>query len=97
LKNKKEKEEKNKQPQKSAEALIVDSESDGNVLCVTTSNNRYAVEWVLDSGCKYHMCPYREWFSTYKPLDSGVVLMGMMPNVMWLVLAQCKSKHVMVL
>ena len=30
----------------------------------------------MDSGCTYHMCPHRDWFSTYEPLDSGVVLMG---------------------
>ena len=30
----------------------------------------------MDSGCIYHMCPHRDWFSTYEPLDSGVVLMG---------------------
>ena len=32
--------------------------------------------WVLDSGCTFHMCPRRDWFVTYEPVDSGVVLMG---------------------
>ena len=21
-------------------------------------------EWIMDSGCTYHMCPNREWFSS---------------------------------
>ena len=76
LKNKKEKEKKNKQPQKLAEASIIDSESHGDLLCVTTSNDRCAVEWILDSGCTYHMCPHKDLFSTYELLDFSVVLMG---------------------
>ena len=80
MKNKKEKDEKSKQPQKSAEASIVDSELDSDVLCVSTcvstTNNRCAIKQVLDSSCTYHMCPHRDWFPTYKPLDLGVVLMG---------------------
>ncbi|CAL8990666.1 unnamed protein product, partial [Prunus brigantina] len=31
---------------------------------------------MLDSGCTYHMCPIREWFSSFEELDGGVVLMG---------------------
>ena len=30
----------------------------------------------MDSGYIYYICPHRDWFSTYEPLDSGVVLMG---------------------
>nr|XP_027109490.1 uncharacterized protein LOC113729387 [Coffea arabica] len=32
-------------------------------------------EWILDSGCTYHMSPMREWFFEFKELDSGVVYM----------------------
>ena len=32
-------------------------------------------EWVLDSGCSYHICPHRDWFVTYHPIDGGNVLM----------------------
>jgi len=32
--------------------------------------------WLLDSGCTYHVCSKREWFSAYKPYDEGFVLMG---------------------
>ncbi|KAK8934286.1 hypothetical protein KSP39_PZI015019 [Platanthera zijinensis] len=32
--------------------------------------------WILDSGATYHICPFREWFSSYKTLDGGVVTVG---------------------
>jgi len=74
-KNKKEREEKNKDPPKLTTSLV-ELESDGDVLCVTTNENNCAVEWVLDSGCTFHMCPHRDWFSSYEPPNSGVVLIG---------------------
>jgi len=46
------------------------------VLCNTITNKRCATEWVLDSGCTYHKCPYKDSFSTYMLLDSGVMLVG---------------------
>ena len=33
-------------------------------------------EWMLDSGATYHVCPRREWFSSFEKIDSGVVIMG---------------------
>lgn len=33
-------------------------------------------EWILDSGATYHVCPRREWFSSFEKIDSGVVIMG---------------------
>ncbi|KAH9750945.1 Integrase catalytic domain-containing protein [Citrus sinensis] len=33
-------------------------------------------QWVLDSGCTFHMCPNRSYFTTYQPCDGGMVLMG---------------------
>ena len=37
---------------------------------------KYSDAWLLDLGSTYHMCPKREWFSTYKSYDGGSVLMG---------------------
>jgi len=55
LKTKKAKEEKNNQP---AEASVVDSGSDGDVLLVTTMDNQGATEGVLNSNCTYHIYPH---------------------------------------
>ncbi|KAG8503762.1 hypothetical protein CXB51_001771 [Gossypium anomalum] len=44
---------------------------------VSTSNNsKLTSEWILDSGCSFHICPNREWFSTYSSVEVGVVHMG---------------------
>lgn len=32
--------------------------------------------WILDSGCSFHMSPYKEWFSKFTKLDGGKLLMG---------------------
>ena len=33
-------------------------------------------EWVLDSGCTYHMCPNQDWFHSNNKIDGGQVLLG---------------------
>ena len=33
-------------------------------------------EWILDSGCTYHMCPHKEWFFNFEEVDGGVFYMG---------------------
>ena len=40
------------------------------------SNRQNSTEWILDSGCTYHMCPKVEWFHSYNKLDGGQVLLG---------------------
>jgi len=50
------------------------AEGDDLVLFVATTLVRDA--WIIDSGCSYHMCPNRDWFTTYQPIEGGVVLMG---------------------
>ena len=72
---------KNEEKWKTATAdCVVESESDGDVLLATslatTCGRGLDDNWVLDSGCTYHMCPRRDWFITYEPVDTGVVLTG---------------------
>ena len=33
-------------------------------------------EWILDSGCTYHMCAYKKWFFNFEEVDGGTVYMG---------------------
>ena len=33
-------------------------------------------EWILDTGCTYHMCPHKEWFFMFEEVDGKVVYMG---------------------
>lgn len=32
--------------------------------------------WILDTGASYHICPRREWFSTYEQIDEGNISMA---------------------
>ena len=33
-----------------------------------SSSKTYSDKWILDSGCSYHMCPNRHWFSSFEEL-----------------------------
>ena len=33
-------------------------------------------KWILDSGCTFHMCPYKNYFLDYQEIDGGKVMMG---------------------
>ncbi|KAE8669591.1 hypothetical protein F3Y22_tig00112230pilonHSYRG00138 [Hibiscus syriacus] len=48
--------------------------SEGDMLSISTTQLTDA--WILDSGCSYHIMPNREWFSTYRPVNSGSVYLG---------------------
>jgi hypothetical protein len=32
--------------------------------------------WILDSACSFHVTPNRDWFDTYRSVNSGIVTMG---------------------
>ncbi|KAM2859524.1 hypothetical protein COP2_024947 [Malus domestica] len=69
---------KNKEKEKAgSEANIAKSGDDDFEFALASSYaDGHSNEWILDSGCTYHMCPIREWFSNFEELDGGVVLMG---------------------
>ncbi|KAE8674058.1 hypothetical protein F3Y22_tig00111769pilonHSYRG00329 [Hibiscus syriacus] len=48
--------------------------SEGDMFSISTTQLTDA--WILDSGCSYHITPNREWFSTYRPVNSGSVYLG---------------------
>ncbi|KAK3028877.1 hypothetical protein RJ639_038562, partial [Escallonia herrerae] len=69
-----ERKEKKKDNSKTADAGVVEDNSDGaDVLSVIISSSDGG--WILDTGCSYHMCPNRDWFVTYRSFDGGKVLM----------------------
>ena len=56
---------------------VADKVDDGEDSAFTvSSSDNHSDRWILDSGCSYHMCPNRQWFSSFQELDGGVVLMG---------------------
>ncbi|KAE8665322.1 Detected protein of unknown function [Hibiscus syriacus] len=48
---------------------------DSDISLVASSTTFHSDEWILDSGCTYHMSPNREWFSDLAELNAGVVYM----------------------
>lgn len=50
-------------------------DEEDSAFSVSSANNQ-SNRWILDSGCSYHMCPNRQWFSSFEEIEGGVVLMG---------------------
>ncbi|KAG8496341.1 hypothetical protein CXB51_007486 [Gossypium anomalum] len=66
---------KRKQLENSGEADVVENYSDGELLVTSVNNSKVSEEWILASGCTFHMSPNRDWFTTYETVSEGVVLM----------------------
>lgn len=54
-----------------AEASV--ASDDYEVLAIT--DTRAGKEWILDSGCSFHMSPNKDWFETLNLAPEGVVLL----------------------
>jgi len=65
---------KGKAPQDANVAECTSETSDCSL--VVSPTNSHSNEWILDSGCTYHMSPVRKWFFDYEELNGGVVYMG---------------------
>ncbi|KAH9769644.1 hypothetical protein KPL71_012096 [Citrus sinensis] len=71
---------KNNAKEKSGDAAIASEfeESDGydlaGVLIATDAQTKG--NWVLDSGCSFHMCPNKNLFTNYETCDGGIVVIG---------------------
>ncbi|KAG8485820.1 hypothetical protein CXB51_019217 [Gossypium anomalum] len=59
-----------------AGANLADGNGNDFLLVSTSDNSKLTSEWILDSGCSFHMCPNRKWFSTYSSVEGRVVRMG---------------------
>ncbi|KAF3668075.1 hypothetical protein FXO37_09705 [Capsicum annuum] len=60
----------------SGEASVAADDSEGTIFLATNNSFKSNDEWILDSGCSYHMCPNRDLFNTFESVGGGVVLMG---------------------
>ncbi|KAH1130314.1 hypothetical protein J1N35_001692 [Gossypium stocksii] len=56
-------------------ANLADESSDNFLSVPTSDNSKLTSEWILDSRYSFHMCPNREWFSTYSSVEGRVVRM----------------------
>ncbi|CAM8961498.1 unnamed protein product [Rhodiola kirilowii] len=65
---------KQKQKQQGDGYVVVaehDVNSEEDLALLANEQPHYKDVWVLDSGASYHICPCREWFSTYEQIDGG--------------------------
>ncbi|KAG8474612.1 hypothetical protein CXB51_031249 [Gossypium anomalum] len=67
---------KGKQLENFGEADVVEDYSDSELLVASVNDSKVSEEWILDSGCTFHMSPNRDWFTTYGTVSEGIVLMG---------------------
>ncbi|KAL6133219.1 hypothetical protein ACLB2K_065456 [Fragaria x ananassa] len=58
-----------------ANIVIRKDEDDCELLVVTSSSNAFR-DWILDTGCTFHMCAIQEWFDTFEESSSGEVFRG---------------------
>ncbi|KAI4331921.1 hypothetical protein L6164_016867 [Bauhinia variegata] len=54
--------------------LAENDESDYSLSCVSTET--CTDEWLLDSGCSFHMCSRKEWFFNFEEIDGGAVYLA---------------------
>jgi len=65
------------QQQKASCTVVVaedSTHSEEDIALVADSHTYYTNVWVLDSRASYHICPRREWFSSYEQLDGGNIV-----------------------
>lgn len=43
---------------------------------LVASNGDSGQEWVVDSGCSFHMTPNKHWIKYFKDSEGGMVLLG---------------------
>ncbi|KAH9662167.1 hypothetical protein KPL70_024758 [Citrus sinensis] len=73
-----EKKKKESQEKSGDAAVASDDGSDGyqSADLLVASNSNTKGQWVIDSGCSFHLCPDKTLFYKYEVVDGGRVLMG---------------------
>ncbi|KAH1031875.1 hypothetical protein J1N35_044049, partial [Gossypium stocksii] len=67
---------KDKQKVEVDDTSVAEDRGDNFLLVLTSESSHRISEWTLGSRCSYHMCPNKDWFSTYSSVKDRVVLMG---------------------
>ena len=61
---------------RSINVVTSNSDSNGDMLFVSSSANQLINSWILDLACSFHITPHRDWFDIYKSVNCGSILMG---------------------
>ena len=46
------------------------------MLSVSSNRDHLSSSWIMDSTCSYHMTPNKDWFDTYRLVNSSSVMKG---------------------
>jgi hypothetical protein len=60
-------------------ANVVEDNSDdanGDMFSIASTSEHPMDSWILDLTCSFHVTPNRDWFNTYRSINSGIVTMG---------------------
>ncbi|KAJ4720887.1 Retrovirus-related Pol polyprotein from transposon TNT 1-94 [Melia azedarach] len=57
-------------------AAVADTNSEEDIALVADEHTDHNDVWILDSRASYHICPRREWFTTYEQVDGGNISMA---------------------
>ncbi|KAJ4705025.1 Retrovirus-related Pol polyprotein from transposon TNT 1-94 [Melia azedarach] len=52
-------------------AAVANTNSKEDIVLVADEHTHHNDVWILDSGASYHICPRREWFTTYEQVNGG--------------------------
>ncbi|KAH9685060.1 hypothetical protein KPL70_013801 [Citrus sinensis] len=73
---------KNKNKERIGNAATAEEEDGYESACVCVAiEDMQKGKWILDSGCIFHMSPYKSYFSDYQDLDGGRVMIGIMDKM----------------
>ena len=53
-----------------------DKDSDYSLSITPAAYVASSSKWILDTQVTYHLCPIKEWFTDFRNLKSGAVVMG---------------------
>ncbi|KAJ4721737.1 Retrovirus-related Pol polyprotein from transposon TNT 1-94 [Melia azedarach] len=67
---------KRQQDKLTSTAAVADTNSEEDIALVADEHTDHNDVWILDSGASYHICPRREWFTTYEQVDGGNISMA---------------------
>ncbi|KAH9679839.1 hypothetical protein KPL71_026297 [Citrus sinensis] len=59
-----------------ADIASVDEGESEDADVLIAADKKSSGEWILDSGCSFHMCPHKDFFVSFESIDGGKVLLG---------------------
>ena len=56
--------------------MSIDKRESKDADVLIAADKKFSSEWILDSGCSFHICPQKDFFITFEKVNGGRVLLG---------------------